>query len=64
MSLEDGTVNLFDVRTAKSDSTSEHSAAFTIHAHDEAVTSVSYNQSVPNVCIFNILIRISTSYEL
>ncbi|QHO58486.1 putative WD repeat-containing protein [Arachis hypogaea] len=41
--LEDGTVKCFDVRTAMSESTSDLSSTFTLHAHDKAVTSVSYN---------------------
>ncbi|XP_061345157.1 uncharacterized WD repeat-containing protein C17D11.16-like isoform X2 [Gastrolobium bilobum] len=49
VSLEDGVVNCFDVRTAKSDSTSELSPTFTLHAHDKAVTALSYNLSVPNL---------------
>ncbi|XP_019456056.1 PREDICTED: uncharacterized WD repeat-containing protein C17D11.16-like [Lupinus angustifolius] len=49
VSLEDGLVKCFDVRTAKADSTSELSSTFTLHAHDKAVTSVSYNLSAPNL---------------
>ncbi|XP_020962479.1 uncharacterized WD repeat-containing protein C17D11.16 isoform X2 [Arachis ipaensis] len=49
VSLEDGTVKCFDVRTAKSESTSDLSSTFTLHAHDKAVTSVSYNASAPNL---------------
>ncbi|KAJ1383894.1 WD40/YVTN repeat-like-containing domain superfamily [Sesbania bispinosa] len=49
VSLEDGIVKCFDVRTAKSDSTSELNSTFTLHAHDEAVTSVSYNPLAPNL---------------
>ncbi|RYQ79836.1 hypothetical protein Ahy_Scaffold1g106636 isoform B [Arachis hypogaea] len=56
VSLEDGTIKCFDVRTAKSESTSDLSSTFTLHAHDKVVTSVSYNVSAPNVCIFNILL--------
>ncbi|KAJ4723722.1 Transducin/WD40 repeat-like superfamily protein [Melia azedarach] len=49
-SLEDGTIKGFDIRTAKSDpdSTSQQSS-FTLHAHDKAVCSVSYNPLVPNL---------------
>ncbi|KAL1364745.1 hypothetical protein AAHE18_03G239000 [Arachis hypogaea] len=49
LSLEDGTVKCFDVRTAMSESTSDLSSTFTLHAHDKAVTSVSYNVSAPNL---------------
>ncbi|XLU95347.1 hypothetical protein S245_009699, partial [Arachis hypogaea] len=49
VSLEDGTVKCFDVRTAMSESTSDLSSTFTLHAHDKAVTSVSYNVSAPNL---------------
>ncbi|RYR24070.1 hypothetical protein Ahy_B02g057568 isoform B [Arachis hypogaea] len=49
VSLEDGTVKCFDVRTATSESTSDLSSTFTLHAHDKAVTSVSYNVSAPNL---------------
>ena len=51
MSLEDGTVQGFDVRAAKSDATSELKPSFTLHAHDKAVCTVSYNPSAPNVQI-------------
>ncbi|KAL1364740.1 hypothetical protein AAHE18_03G238500 [Arachis hypogaea] len=49
VSLEDGTIKCFDVRTAKSESTSDLSSTFTLHAHDKVVTSVSYNVSAPNL---------------
>ncbi|QHO58490.1 putative WD repeat-containing protein [Arachis hypogaea] len=49
VSLEDGTVKCFDVRTVMSKSTSDLSSTFTLHAHDKAVTSVSYNVSAPNL---------------
>ncbi|XP_057440877.1 uncharacterized WD repeat-containing protein C17D11.16 [Lotus japonicus] len=52
VSLDDGTVKCFDIRTAQSNPTSELSSAastFTLHAHDKAVTSVSYNPSAPNL---------------
>lgn len=60
MSLENGTVKLIDVRTAKSDSGSE----FNANEHGKAVTSVSYNLAIPNVCIFNVLIRTCINYVL
>ncbi|KAF7831609.1 putative WD repeat-containing protein C17D11.16 [Senna tora] len=49
VSLEDGVVKGFDIRAAKSDSTSEPSSTFTLHAHDKAVTSISYNLSAANL---------------
>ncbi|EEF40789.1 periodic tryptophan protein 1 homolog [Ricinus communis] len=49
VSLEDGTVQGFDIRTAKTDSTSDSKPSFTLHAHDKAVCTVSYNPSVPNL---------------
>ncbi|KAL2666199.1 hypothetical protein GLYMA_02G307200v4 [Glycine max] len=49
VSLEDGIVKGFDIRTANSDSSSDLSSTFTLHAHDKAVTSVSYNPSAPNL---------------
>ena len=49
MSLEDGTVKGFDIRAATSDPASEPKPSFTLHAHDKAVCSVSYNPSAPNV---------------
>lgn len=49
VSLEDGTVQGFDVRAAKSDATSQLKPSFTLHAHDKAVCTVSYNPSAPNV---------------
>ncbi|QCE01956.1 uncharacterized WD repeat-containing protein C17D11.16-like [Vigna unguiculata] len=49
VSLEDGIVKGFDIRTAKSDSSSDLSSTFTLHAHDKPVSSVSYNPSAPNL---------------
>lgn len=49
VSLEDGTVKGFDIRAASSDSSSESKSSFTLHAHDQAVCSVSYNFSAPNL---------------
>ncbi|XP_020234337.1 uncharacterized WD repeat-containing protein C17D11.16 [Cajanus cajan] len=49
VSLEDGIVKGFDIRTAHSDSSSDLSSTFTLHAHDKPVTSVSYNPSAPNL---------------
>lgn len=49
VSLDNGTVQGFDVRTASSSSDSGSKPTFTLHAHDRAVTSVSYNQSAPNL---------------
>lgn len=49
MSLEDGTVQGFDIRAVKSDSSSDSKPSFILHAHDSAVCTVSYNPSVPGV---------------
>ncbi|XP_031251683.1 periodic tryptophan protein 1 homolog [Pistacia vera] len=49
VSLEDGTVKGFDIRIAKSDPASESQPSFTLHAHDKAVCSVSYNPLAPNL---------------
>ncbi|KAG2694320.1 hypothetical protein I3760_08G137100 [Carya illinoinensis] len=49
VSLEDGTVKGFDIRAAKSDAASESKPSFTLHAHDKAVCTVSYNPSAPNL---------------
>ncbi|XP_044465728.1 periodic tryptophan protein 1 homolog [Mangifera indica] len=49
VSLEDGTVKGFDIRTAKSDQASESQPCFTLHAHDKAVCSISYNPLVTNL---------------
>lgn len=49
VSLEDGTVKGFDIRNATTETTSESKASFTLHAHEKAVCSVSYNRSAPNV---------------
>ncbi|KAI9087384.1 hypothetical protein K1719_030704 [Acacia pycnantha] len=48
VSLENGMVKGIDVRAIQSDSTSQ-STVFTLHAHDEAFTSVSYNLSAANL---------------
>ncbi|ERN03311.1 hypothetical protein AMTR_s00003p00233250 [Amborella trichopoda] len=49
VSLEDGTVQGFDIRTATSGKDSGLKPSFTLHAHDKAVCTVSYNLSAPNV---------------
>ncbi|RDX68779.1 hypothetical protein CR513_52195, partial [Mucuna pruriens] len=54
VSLEDGIINGFDIRTANSASSSDLSSTFTLHAHDKAVTSVSYNPSAPNVKLWDL----------
>ncbi|KAF2615412.1 hypothetical protein F2Q70_00013115 [Brassica cretica] len=48
VSLEDGTVKGFDIRTAQSGSDSDLKPSFTIQAHDQdkGVSSISYNISV------------------
>ncbi|KAJ0240784.1 WD40 repeat-containing protein [Hirschfeldia incana] len=43
VSLNDGTVKGFDIRA------SELSPSFTLHAHDEEVSSISYNTRAPNL---------------
>ncbi|EXC30776.1 Periodic tryptophan protein 1-like protein [Morus notabilis] len=49
VSLEDGTVKGFDLRAATSNPDSESKPSFTLHAHDKAVCSISYNPSAPNL---------------
>ncbi|KAL9257166.1 Periodic tryptophan protein 1-like protein [Drosera capensis] len=49
VSLENGTVQGFDIRAAGSNSGSESKPVFTLHAHDEAVCSISYSPAVPNL---------------
>ncbi|KAF5753007.1 Transducin/WD40 repeat-like superfamily protein [Tripterygium wilfordii] len=49
VSLEDGTVRGFDIRTATSSPSSESKPSFTLHAHDQAVCTVSYNPLAPNL---------------
>ncbi|KAK4371581.1 hypothetical protein RND71_011056 [Anisodus tanguticus] len=49
VSLENGTVSSFDIRAASSGSTSETKPSFTIHAHDKAASSLSFNPLVPNL---------------
>ncbi|CAI0453455.1 unnamed protein product [Linum tenue] len=48
-SLENGTVQGFDIRTAKSGEASDLKPSYTIHAHDKAVSAVIYNPSIPNL---------------
>ncbi|KAK2976588.1 hypothetical protein RJ640_024209 [Escallonia rubra] len=54
VSLDNGTVTGFDIRTAKSNSSSESTSSFTLHAHDKAVCSVSYNPMAPNVKLWDL----------
>ncbi|GMP54723.1 hypothetical protein CsSME_00019791 [Camellia sinensis var. sinensis] len=51
VSLEDGTVEGFDIRAAKSDQSSDSKTSFTLHAHNKAACTVSYNPLAPNVHI-------------
>ncbi|KAK1301354.1 Histone-binding protein MSI1 [Acorus calamus] len=49
VSLEDGTVQGFDIRAASSNADSGAKPSFTLHAHDKAVCAVSYNPSTANL---------------
>ncbi|OVA09982.1 WD40 repeat [Macleaya cordata] len=49
VSLEDGTVQGFDVRAATSDPTLGCKPCFTLHAHDKAVSSVSFSPTAPKL---------------
>ncbi|XVF61013.1 hypothetical protein PTKIN_Ptkin08bG0093900 [Pterospermum kingtungense] len=49
VSLEDGTVRGYDIRTAKSDLSSESKPSFALHAHDKAACTLSYNPAAPNL---------------
>ncbi|KAM3334970.1 hypothetical protein ACQJBY_029404 [Aegilops geniculata] len=48
VSLENGTVQAFDTRTASSHSNCGQ-PMFTLHAHDKAVSSISFTSSTPNL---------------
>ncbi|KAI8022018.1 putative WD repeat-containing protein C17D11.16 [Camellia lanceoleosa] len=54
VNLEDGTVEGFDIRAAKSDQSSDSKTSFTLHAHDKAVCTVSYNPLAPNVKLWDL----------
>lgn len=69
VSLEDGTVKGFDIRNATTETSSESKASFTLHAHEKAVCSVSYNPLAPNVLccsslLFSFLLNLSLSTPL
>ncbi|XP_042501718.1 uncharacterized WD repeat-containing protein C17D11.16-like isoform X1 [Macadamia integrifolia] len=49
VSLEDGTVQGFDIWGTKSDSSYVSKLSFTLHAHDRSVCTVSYNPVAPNL---------------
>lgn len=49
VSLENGMIQGFDIRAATSNSDSELKPSFTIHAHDKAASSISYNPAAPNL---------------
>ncbi|XP_059066869.1 uncharacterized WD repeat-containing protein C17D11.16 isoform X2 [Cryptomeria japonica] len=49
VSLEDGTVRGFDIRVAVSAVDSEGKPMFTLHAHDKAVCTITYNPAAPNL---------------
>ncbi|KAF3324006.1 WD repeat-containing protein C17D11.16 [Carex littledalei] len=48
ISLENGMVQCFDKRTTSSNSTSASKTVFTLHAHEKAVSSVSFCPVAPN----------------
>ncbi|OEL35888.1 putative WD repeat-containing protein C17D11.16 [Dichanthelium oligosanthes] len=48
VSLENGMVQAFDKRRSSSNDQSSSLALFTVHAHEKAVTSVSFGPSAPN----------------
>ncbi|CAL4910924.1 unnamed protein product [Urochloa decumbens] len=48
VSLENGMVQAFDKRKSSSNDRSSSSALFTLHAHEKAVTSISFGPSAPN----------------
>ncbi|KAE8727174.1 P-loop containing nucleoside triphosphate hydrolases superfamily protein [Hibiscus syriacus] len=49
VSLEDGTIRGYDIRAAKSDQSSESKPSFTLHAHDKAACTISYNPAAPSL---------------
>ncbi|KAI6695876.1 hypothetical protein NL676_023586 [Syzygium grande] len=49
VSLDDGTIRGFDIRAATPNSASESRPSFTLHAHEKAVSTISYNPSAPNL---------------
>ncbi|KAH9302674.1 hypothetical protein KI387_014257, partial [Taxus chinensis] len=49
VSLEDGTVRGFDIRAAASAVDSDCKPMFTLHAHDKAVCTITYNPAAPNL---------------
>ncbi|KAL8528628.1 hypothetical protein ACS0TY_006173 [Phlomoides rotata] len=49
VSLENGMVMGFDIRTASSDLSAQSKPSFTLHAHDKAVCAIAYHKSVPNL---------------
>ncbi|KAL7200921.1 hypothetical protein ACSBR1_032775 [Camellia fascicularis] len=54
VSLEDGTVEGFDIQAVKSDQSYDSKTSFTLHAHDKAVCTVSYNPLAPNVKLWDL----------
>ncbi|CAN0857630.1 Uncharacterized WD repeat-containing protein C17D11.16 [Linum grandiflorum] len=48
VSLADGTIQGFDIRTATSAASCDLKPSYTIHAHDKEVCTVAYNPCVPN----------------
>ncbi|XP_051142730.1 uncharacterized protein LOC127259430 [Andrographis paniculata] len=49
VSLENGMVTGFDIRTASSDASHQPKPSFTLHAHDKAVCAIAYNSKIPNL---------------
>nr|XP_027123567.1 uncharacterized WD repeat-containing protein C17D11.16-like isoform X2 [Coffea arabica]XP_027126436.1 uncharacterized WD repeat-containing protein C17D11.16-like isoform X2 [Coffea arabica] len=49
VSLENGMVSGFDIRASSSKLSSDPKPSFTLHAHDKAVCSITYNRLVPNL---------------
>ncbi|KAL0458126.1 UNVERIFIED_CONTAM: Periodic tryptophan protein 1 [Sesamum latifolium] len=58
VSLENGMVTGFDIRTASSDLSSPPKPSFTLHAHDKAVSTIAYNSSVPNLLATGSMVKL------
>ncbi|RCV15725.1 hypothetical protein SETIT_3G080600v2 [Setaria italica] len=55
VSLENGMVQAFDKRISSSNGPNSSLALFTLHAHEKAVTSISFGPSAPNVAVVMML---------
>lgn len=57
-------VTAFDTRASSSNKSSELQPSFTLHAHDKAVSTISYSPSIANVCLVFLFLESFKFYQI